>query len=110
MPGQIGVAAGEQDIQRAARRFYQLVHTRQLVIKQLVIIPHLQQLRVGDLQHVRHIAIAARFVDERAVPCHHHQVVPIVGKALPQQVAPGTIGQCTLLTRQQRHQVDLILQ
>ena len=38
-----------------------VVHARQLGIQQLVVVAHLQQLRVRDLQHVDDVGIAARF-------------------------------------------------
>src|SRR5688572_31126644 len=57
-----------------SRAFHAVVHQRQLVIEQFVVVAELDELRVRDLDDVDDIGVAARLVDERAVPGQHDEV------------------------------------
>ena len=87
---------------------HRIVHPRQLVIEQVVVIAHFEQLRVGHVEDVDDITVVARLIDESAVPGHYHEIVRVVREALPQQVTPRPLGERTLLAGQQRNQVDAL--
>ena len=107
-PRQVGEAARARQRPAAPRGLDQVVHSRQFGIQQLVVVAHFQQLGVRYLQHVDHVGVAARFIDEGAVPGEHHQIVGVIGIAVAQQVARGTFRQRALLAGQQGDEVETI--
>ncbi len=76
--------------ERPVRLAYPLVHARQLVVEDGVVVAELQQLRVRDLEHIGDVGVPARLEDERMIPGDHCQVVLVVHERLTQQL--GTCG------------------
>jgi hypothetical protein len=108
-PGQAVVAAHCEQVGPLPRRLDHGAHARQLVVQHLVIGAHFQQLRVGHHQHVGDVGFALRLQDEGAVPGDHGEV-GVIREALAQQVGAGARRERPLLPRQQRDEIDTLLQ
>ena len=94
---------------RAPRFLDTVVHARELRVEQFVVVAKLEQLRIGDFEHVRDIGIAARLVDESAIPGQHDEIVFVIRERLAQHFATRRIRQRASLARKDRHEVDLQL-
>ena len=53
----------------------------------------LQQLGIGYFENIDDVRLAARFVDEGAVPRDHGQIVGVIRKALTQELLPRGFGE-----------------
>ncbi len=64
-----------------------LVDARQLAVEQVVVVPELEELRVGELEDLeRRLHAGLGVVDERGVPRRHHEIVGQIGQPIAQHL------------------------
>ena len=82
------------------RLFNTVVHARQLIVEQCAVVTQFQQLGVGHFDHIGNIRVTARFVDERAIPGEHDEIVGEVGIRMTREVAAHCVRQRALFRRE----------
>ena len=82
------------------------VHARQFGIQEFVVVAHFQELGVGDFDDVGHVGVAARFVDEGAVPGEDDEVVFVVRESVAEQVGAGGGREGAVFAGEQGGEVD----